>query len=275
MEKITNQLTFADIDPNYQAFIDKFKPKKTTDDCYTPENIYNAVLQFVIDEYGIDADNVVRPFWPGADYEQYDYPEDCCVVDNPPFSILTKICRTYVEHGIKFFLFAPYLTNFSVGRTIDITHVITGSSITYENGARVDTAFVTNLDNRYRCRTSVKLSDEIKRIDTENVKAGKKELPKYKFPNHVVTSAMMGYMAKYGVDFCVLKSDALFISRLDSMKAVRGKGIFGGGYLLSEKAAAEKAAAEKAAAEKAAAIEWQLSESEKQIIKHLGKEAEQ
>ena len=27
----------------YQAFADKFKPKKTTDDCYTPPNIYEAV----------------------------------------------------------------------------------------------------------------------------------------------------------------------------------------------------------------------------------------
>ena len=27
----------------YQAFVDKFKPKKTTDDCYTPKNIYEVV----------------------------------------------------------------------------------------------------------------------------------------------------------------------------------------------------------------------------------------
>jgi hypothetical protein len=38
----------------------------------------------------------------------------------------------------------------------------------------------------------------------------------------------------------------------------------------AEKAAAEKAAAEKAAAEKAAAKCWELSESERRIIKSLG-----
>ena len=27
----------------WQEFVDKFKPKKTTDDCYTPANIYEAV----------------------------------------------------------------------------------------------------------------------------------------------------------------------------------------------------------------------------------------
>jgi len=64
------------------------------------------------------------------------------------------------------------------------------------------------------------------------------------------------------------------VREIQSQKAT-GKAIFGGGYLLSEKAAAEKAAAEKAAAEKAAAEkasakEWQLSESEKRIIESLG-----
>ena len=43
------------------------------------------------------------------------------------------------------------------------------------------------------------------------------------------------------------------------------EGIFGGGYLL-----AEKAAAEKAAAEKAAETVWELSDREIEIIKNLG-----
>ena len=49
------------------------------------------------------------------------------------------------------------------------------------------------------------------------------------------------------------------------------KALYGGGFLLSEKAAAEKAAAEKAAAEKAAATRWPLSERERAIIKRLSK----
>ena len=33
-------------DAEYSAFVDKFTPKKTTDDCYTPENIYEAVAEW-------------------------------------------------------------------------------------------------------------------------------------------------------------------------------------------------------------------------------------
>ena len=33
----------SDDDEDYQAFLEKFQAKKTTDDCYTPDNIYEAV----------------------------------------------------------------------------------------------------------------------------------------------------------------------------------------------------------------------------------------
>lgn len=64
--KIDQQITLADVDHEYAAFIEKFKPKKTTDDCYTPANIFEAVLEWVVKEYGIDPEKVVRPFWPGG-----------------------------------------------------------------------------------------------------------------------------------------------------------------------------------------------------------------
>ena len=38
---------------NYEDFVEKFKTKNT-DDCYTPENIYEAVLNWCVAEYGID-----------------------------------------------------------------------------------------------------------------------------------------------------------------------------------------------------------------------------
>jgi hypothetical protein len=78
--KIDNQMTLGDVDAGYQAFVDKFKPKKTTDDCYTPEPVYKAVLDWVVNEYGIDPNNIVRPFWPGGDYLREEYPEGCTVV---------------------------------------------------------------------------------------------------------------------------------------------------------------------------------------------------
>lgn len=81
---------------DYDAFVEKFKPKKTTDDCYTPPEVYDIVLKHVRETYHIADDvPIVRPFYPGGDYENYDYPEGCVVVDNPPFSIFAKILDFY------------------------------------------------------------------------------------------------------------------------------------------------------------------------------------
>lgn len=94
------QLTLDD-NPEYSAFVEKFKPKKTTDDCYTPENIFEAVAAWACKEYGFDPVQIVRPFWPGGDYERFDYPDGCVVLDNPPFSILAEICVFYNEHSLR------------------------------------------------------------------------------------------------------------------------------------------------------------------------------
>ena len=128
---------------DYEGFVEKFKPKKTTDDCYTPPEIYDVVADYVSERFGVDRADMVRPFWPGGDFEGFEYPEGCCVVDNPPFSILQKIKRFYIGRGIRFFIFAPSLTAFSGSLTCDLTHIICDANITYENSAVVRTAFVT------------------------------------------------------------------------------------------------------------------------------------
>lgn len=69
----------------YEEFVDKFKPKLTTDDCYTPENVYETVKAWAIKEYEWGGRPIVRPFWPGGDYQKYEYPDGCVVIDNPPF----------------------------------------------------------------------------------------------------------------------------------------------------------------------------------------------
>lgn len=35
---------------DYEAFINKFKAAKTTDECYTPQPIYDAVLDYVFEK---------------------------------------------------------------------------------------------------------------------------------------------------------------------------------------------------------------------------------
>lgn len=58
----------------YNEFLDKFEPKKTTDDCYTPKIVYDAVADWVADEYGLEKANFIRPFYPGGDYQNEKYP---------------------------------------------------------------------------------------------------------------------------------------------------------------------------------------------------------
>ena len=49
-------------DEEYQAFLEKFEAKKTTDDCYTPDNIYDVVKKWCIDKYGLKGKKIIRPF---------------------------------------------------------------------------------------------------------------------------------------------------------------------------------------------------------------------
>ena len=46
----------------YLEFIDKFAPKTTTDDCFTPPLVYDAVRDWVCKEYGVDKDKIARRF---------------------------------------------------------------------------------------------------------------------------------------------------------------------------------------------------------------------
>ena len=65
---------------NYAAFKEKFKPKLTTDDCYTPEPVYEAVAAWAAQKYGLRQEDFVRPFWPGGDYQAMEYSPGAVVV---------------------------------------------------------------------------------------------------------------------------------------------------------------------------------------------------
>lgn len=171
----------------YKEFVEKFEPKKTTDDCYTPQNVYDAVADWVAAEYGVDREKFMRPFYPGGDYQAELYPPGCVVVDNPPFSILAEICRFYVDKGIKFFLFAPALTLFSAD-VPEICHICAGCSVTYENGAVVNTGFKTNLEKGVAVRTAPELTKAVRAADKENTKSDA-NLLKYSYPWNVITAA--------------------------------------------------------------------------------------
>ena len=264
-----SKLKFED----YDGFVEKFKPKKTTDDCYTPPEVYECVADYVTERFGVARADMVRPFYPGGDFESFDYPDGCCVVDNPPFSILQKIKRFYMERGIRFFIFAPSLTAFSGTLTTEMTHIICGVNVTYENGAVVQTAFVTNMGGDVVAESCPELHDRLKPVLDELARRKTKRLPKYEYPDEVVTAATLQWMAGHHTPFVIRRADCVRISKLDAMG---GRGIFGGGLLLSpraaaERAAAERAAADRAAAERAAAHKWELSERERAMVHALSK----
>lgn len=190
---------------SYEEFVEKFKPKKTTDDCYTPPGIYAVVRDWACKEYGIDPDKIVRPFYPGGDYEHYDYPE----------------------------------------------------------GAVVHTSFVTSYGGDVVAQTAPELTRLINEEAKRQLRETVKEFPKYSYPDHVVTRAMMQKYARYGIDFKVPRGECVRIGRLDAQRPYK-KEIFGYGLLLSDRLAAEKAAAERANT-----TVWTLSDREKQIAKEL------
>ena len=254
----------------YAAFMENFKHKLTTDDVYTPENVYGALLSWARQHYDLGAAQIVRPFYPGGDYQSADYPDGCVVVDNPPFSILSEICAWYEEHGVRYLLFAPGLTLFSInaGRS---RYLPIGLDILYTNGAAIATSFVTNL-GEWKIECCPDLFEALDGPNDENKRKGVKALPSYKYPSSVCSVAM-NTLARYGQLLQIPESDAAFIRALDAQREV-GKAIYGGGFLLSEKAAAEKAAAEKAAALRSIDGEgpklWELSEREEKMIAALG-----
>lgn len=264
-----------DLFEDYEGFVEKFKPKKTTDDCFTPPEVMEVVNAYVAERWGLDPATFVRPFWPGGDYERFDYPDGCTVVDNPPFSIGSKVQAFYLAAGIPFFLFAPSLTILGGRRCMDLCHIVCDADITYENGAVVRTGFVTSLEPDNVLEADPALGAAINEACARSCREKVRELPKYDYPMEVVTAARAQWYAAHGTPYRVRRADAARIAALDSQRAA-GKAIFGYGLLLSERAAAERAAAERAAAERAAAERaaarfWPLSEREREMSRMLGR----
>ena len=247
---------------DYEKFITKFKAAKTTDDCYTPQPIYDAVLDYVFEKGRLDEDTeIIRPFRPGGDYTAEEYPEGCVVIDNPPFSILSKIVKFYVARDIKFFLFAPALTFFTSAAAC-CTKIVCGVPITYANKAQVATSFLTNIwgDNAIICDGEL-----YKRLATIDAEINKPTNPvrKIVYPDCIVSAALLQKIPKRGITYIIPASE------IRPIKSVGGISIFGGGYILSTKATAERVAAERVAAERVAAERAILTAAEQKIIDEL------
>lgn len=258
----------------YEAFVAKFKPKRTTDDCYTPPEIYDVILKWVKARCPQIADlKVVRPFYPGGDYTKEDY-TDSVVIDNPPFSILAEIKRFYHHHKIPYFLFAPALTLF----TSDVkgsNYIIANANITYANGANVRTGFISNLFGSKAIILAPDLMQEINEV--ERKRKENNSLPTYVYPKNVISSALLNKHVNAGVAMEIDRCEVFHIRKLDSQEGT-GKAIFGTGFLVGDDVADElegrfvrcKELNASKTTEAINEVEWKLSDREKLIIKLLG-----
>ena len=261
---------------DYEGFVEKFKPKKTTDDCYTPPPVYDVIADWVVNEYGVSREDFVRPFYPGADYKAVDY-RGKIVVDNPPFSILAQIIDFYNLIGVKFFLFAPLLTSMKHSMK-DCCYICCDCGITYENGANVNTAFLTNLEPyEIMIRTAPDLRAAVSEANARAKKERKPpDKPKYKYPPEVVSIALVSHFARHDVPVTIRRDELEYIPALDSQRA-ENVAIFGGGFLTTRAKGAELEEARRQAeearrqAEEARRRVWKLSPREQEIIDRLEK----
>lgn len=266
---------------DYEGFVEKFKPKKTTDDCYTPSYIYDEVIGWLIDNGHINnTQKIVRPFWPGADFQKSDYPEGCVVVDNPPFSIMSSIKRWFQEKGIRFFLFSPHLTLFQTYFP-EHTYIITNASIIYENGANVSTDFVTNIPSFSGCGIMCASSLRERIIQSQKLNLKKIKNPQYIYPDNVITTSVIASLLKGGKDISIPHAELEYIRNLDNQIPLK-KSIYGNGFLCSDRIAqlikVEKENAyitdlnnkkNECIEKEKKAIRFSLSEREKKLIKSL------
>lgn len=232
----------------YDQFVQKFQRKKTTDDCYTPSAIYEAVKSWCIQEYKIDENKIIRPFYPDTEFTEFDYTNKI-VLDNPPFSILSKIVKFYLDNNVKFFLFAPAMTIFSI--YVPVCYIVVDGRITYENGVKVRTSFITNLES-LGIRRSLGLENLIKQAQGEKTK----HRNNFTYDSHVVTFSKIARLkGNYKIS----------ATNLSHIRTQNGCNLFGAGWLCNDKVASMLPSSIKTDG----SVPLELNSKEKQIITEL------
>ncbi len=249
---------------SYEEFVQKFEVKRTTDDCYTPPAIYEALLAYidrrVMPLAGV---RVLRPFYPGGDYEREDYGPGDVVIDNPPFSILSKILRHYQARGVRYWLFAPHLTcaNDAASRG---TVVVCCADIKYHNNAGIATSFVTNMwPGNPAAVVAGDLAAEL--TAAQAVARPDKRKARMAWPDVMTSPALLGKLCDRGIVMEIPRSESAYVGKCG------GRRIFGCGWLVSHRVAEKLRRAEEDARPRAEALS--LTREELMIIDQLDRNA--
>ena len=258
---------------DYESFLAKFADSpKTTDDCFTPQDVYQAVVDYVGTIIDMSDKVVLRPFFPGGDYENAEYPYNGIVIDNPPFSMFLPIVKFYTARKIPFFLFGPGMT--IVWASKYCTVLCINNNIVFENGAKVACNFASNLFGDTVAMTAPRLSQAIAACPSQIIKPKNAQ---YAYPDNMLCVSDLQAICKGGVDFAVSREETHMIDKMDLHP--KKCNIFGTRFLVSDdvverkKKALEKSKEEqvKEQAKAGTFVNIQLSDREQKIIDRLNK----
>lgn len=131
-------------------------------------------------------------------------------------------------------MFAPTLTLFSSTKTVDeLTHYPCGATVIYENGAKINTSFVSNLGGDTAVDTWPELTAAIAEVEAQRAAArGVKRCDALIYPRNLTSAAKIAPLSRKGVHLEFKHDEIRRVSKVGD-----AQGIFGGGLLLSDAAA--------------------------------------
>lgn len=205
----------------------------STDECYTPPAVYDTVLDYAVDRYNLQDKHVVRPFIPGGDYQKYVYDKNDVVIDNPPFSMTTKIAKWYINHDIPFFLFINGIYGVSLSRGLHgkASVIATNANASFyhkPNNKVVKLGFVTNLEPK-----NIIIRGDATLTNRLNGLVKKKPFKRFRYPHNFLKNSDILSALQRNVELKLTTDNCLFEDNLDYHKAQRF-GVFGGGYLVDD-----------------------------------------
>ena len=266
MEMVVNNIS-TESEKLYKYCITNGRNTNTADECYTPPAVYDAVLDYAVDRYNLQGKHIVRPFIPGGDYQQYVYDKNDVVIDNPPFSMTTKIANWYINHDIPFFLFINGLYGVSLSRGLHgkATVIATNANILFyhkSNNKLIKMGFVTNLEPK-----NIVLRGDVTLTGKLNDLVKKKALNKFTYPKNLIRNSDVLTAINRGVELQLTMNNCLFEDRTDYHKKHKLSGVVGGCYLVDDNVYNEYQAAMETVPSYIHHVT--LSEREKAIIEKL------
>lgn len=218
---------------DYEAYVAKFRKQdlpKTTDETYTPADVYDCVVNYVDTIFPLEGKVVERPFYPGGDYRNYPYQPNGVVIDNPPFSILRQIEAYYREIGHPFFLFAPGVCS-SVYACNSCTVFFIDHNIVFDNGAKINVSFVGNLTPQWGVVCASSLSRAIEAATSQQPPPPK--LKAYALPDNMFNFSEIAALAALDDDTAIPSAEVFPTKAKYEGRAVG----FSQKFLLSDNAA--------------------------------------